>query len=81
MTLSAMGDAETPAGGSVCIRYNPLVQAPGTRKETRIAYENQVEATMIQNSVVGQTHKTQHSIQIAVIFWGWGREASRHSSP
>ena len=21
MTLSAMGDAETPAGGSVCIRY------------------------------------------------------------
>lgn len=22
MTLSAMGDAETPAGGSVCIRYD-----------------------------------------------------------
>ena len=29
MTLSAMGDAETPAGGSVCIRYvdNPSAAA------------------------------------------------------
>ncbi len=25
MTLSAMGDAETPAGGSVCIRCVPIV--------------------------------------------------------
>ena len=32
MTLSAMGDADTPAGGSVCIRYNMQALATGARR-------------------------------------------------
>ena len=28
MTLSAIGEAETPAGGSVCIRWEPLARKP-----------------------------------------------------
>lgn len=35
MTLSAIGDAETPAGGSVCIRYNKATvsESPRSRQE------------------------------------------------
>ena len=33
ITLSAMGEAETPAGGSVCMRYN-VYQQDRTRNTT-----------------------------------------------
>ena len=33
MTLSGTGDAETPAGGSVCMRYSQEVSVPEARKK------------------------------------------------
>lgn len=33
MTLSAMGEAETPAGGSVCMRYRAEVSAKGSSSQ------------------------------------------------
>ena len=41
MTLSAIGDAETPAGGSVCIRYDDNLLAASLTEVPMVGVEGQ----------------------------------------